>query len=218
MPAMEKARTTAGGVAEELLRAADRAAALGRQFVIAVSPSAVTPEVVSILAADARLGASTHVFLADTRFDACGSCPGSVRELLETLPVPRSQLHLDVADNVDPVRAAAAYEQELRAFFGLAVGDLPRFDAVVLHLQPCGELAGLFAAGRAMSETSRLAIADRPVDGGARFVTLTPPVIQRAGRVFVTACAESVRQRSSQGMPGRLVGAPNVTLLVQPGN
>ena len=215
---MEQARNSAGCVAEELLRAAAAATELGRPFVIAVSPSAVTQEAVAILAADARFGANTHVFLADTRFEACDGCPGTLRALLEMLPVPRSQLHLDVADNADPVRAAAAYEQELRAFFGLSVGDLPLFDAVVLHLEPCGEIAGLSAAGRAMSETSRLAIADRAVDGGARFVTLTPPVIQRAGRVFLTGCKESVRLRPSYGMPGRLVGAPNVTLLVQPGN
>jgi 6-phosphogluconolactonase/glucosamine-6-phosphate isomerase/deaminase len=219
MPSMEQQRQkTRGNVAEEILQASSDSATMGRPFVIAVSPSVLTPAVVALLAADGRLGAHTHVFLADTQFEACDDCPASIRALLETLPLPRAQLHLDVADSSDPMRAAAAYEQELRAFFGLAVGDLPRFDAIVLRLQPCGALSGLNAAGHAISETSRLVISERAASGGARFVTLTPPVIQRAGRVFVTGCAESVRQRPSYGMPGRLMGAPNVTLLVQPGN
>lgn len=213
MRAMETQHNKGRGVAEEILRAAGTAAALGRPFVIAVSPSAVTPAAVDVLARDGRIGLNTHVFLADTRFDACGSGAAGIRSLLESLPIPRGRLHLDVADSADPVRAAAAYEQELRAFFGLAVGDLPRFDAVVLHMEPCGELASLSARGRAMNETCRLAVAERVRDGVERFVTLTPPVIQRAGRVFVTACAESMRQRPAHGMPGRLVGAPNVTLL-----
>lgn len=156
------------------------------------------------------------MFLADTRFDACGGATAEMRELLERLPLRRSQLHLDVADYGDPERAAAAYEQELRAFFGLSIGDLPVFDMVVLRLAASGDVAGLASESHALDETSRLAVANRPRAGGRRFVTLTPPVIQRAGRVFVTHCRSAAIARDTAGIPGRLLSAPNVTLLLNP--
>lgn len=182
MPVMQTRTATAEEVATEIAQAAATAAAWGRRFTVAISPAAATPDV-----ARALVRGNVHVFLADTRFDACGGCAAEVRALLGQLP--RGNLHFDVADHADTVRAACAYEQELRAFFGLAVGDLPRFDAIVLQAAPDGGTSGVPARSRAVEETCRLAVSNRASAGSAQFVTLTPPVIQHAGRLFVTAGA-----------------------------
>lgn len=188
MPVMQTRIETDGEVAAQIAQAAVTAAACGRRFVLAVSPAAIAQQAIELLAQDARIRSILHVFLADTRFDACGRSAAEVRAMLERLPVRRGSLHMDVADQPDPVRAAGAYEQELRAFFGLSIGDLPRFDAVVLQSESGGGTAGVPARSRAIEETCRLAVANRARDGGAQFVTLTPPVIQRAGRLYVSAC------------------------------
>lgn len=213
MRAMETNPDTRGSIVGEIAAAAAAAAAAGRRCAIAVSPSVLDEAVVAALAAQGEFRHPVHVFLADTRFDAGGRDPAEARALLRALPVPRGQLHADVADLADPARAAAAYEQELRAFFGLAVGGLPRFDAVVLRIARCGNLPGLHGGSEALDETSRIVAVNRAQDG-ARFVTLTPPVIRSAGRVLVAACPESAARRPSQGVAGRLIAAPNATLLL----
>jgi hypothetical protein len=188
MRVMKSRIETGGEVAAQIAQAAGTAAACGRRFVFAISPAAITQQAIDLLAQDERIRSTAHVFLADTRFGACGRSGAEVRAMLERLPVRRSHLHLDVADQGDYVLAAGAYEQELRAFFGLSIGDLPRFDAIVLQSESGGGTAGVPARSRAIEETCRLAIANRAREGGARFVTLTPPVIQCAGRLFVTSC------------------------------
>ena len=201
-------------LAGELVAAAAAAAREGRRWTAAVSPSAVDAGTAAALAAAGGFGPNAHLFVADTRFDAGGRDAAEVRALLNALPLERQRIHLDVAGIADPWRAAAAYEQELRAFFGLAVGDLPRFDVVVLRIATCGNLAGLADDSSALGETSRIAAVNRTT-GGGRFVTLTPPVIASACRVLVAACPESAARRPARGIPGRLVDAPNATLLVQ---
>lgn len=213
MTAMESQAQTCIGIASRILSAAQRAAGAGRRFSLAVSPAAIQAEAVEALVQlKPRLG-DFHIYLADTRFAGSGHSAASLRELLERLPLRPAQIHLDVADQADPERAARAYEQELRASFGLAIGGLPRFDAVVLQLGCGGEVASLHSSSHALAETSRLAVANRA--GGERFVTLTPPVIQNANAVFVMAAPEAARAARPCAMTGRLLGAPNVTLLVE---
>ncbi len=213
MRPMQPDGNTRERIVGEIAGAAAAAAAAGRRCAIALSPSVLDAEVLAALAPQAGSWHAVHVFLADTRFDAGGRDPADVQAMLRALPVPRAQLHVDVADHADPARAAAAYEQELRAFFGLVVGALPRFDAVVLRMAPCGNLPGLAGGSDALDETSRLATVNR-APGGARFVTLTPPVIRHAARVLVAACPESAARRPSQGVDGGLIAAANTTLIV----
>lgn len=186
---MESRIETGERVAAELVRSAAIAADFGRRFVIALSPAVVTPQLVALLAADPGVSAGTHVFLADNRFGACGHCEAEVRAMLKRLPLARGNLHLDATHQADPVLAARAYEQYLRAFFGLAIGDLPRFDAVVLQSAAGGGTAGVPARSRALEETCRLVTFNRSCERGEQFFTLTPPVIQYARRVYLMACA-----------------------------
>jgi 6-phosphogluconolactonase/glucosamine-6-phosphate isomerase/deaminase len=158
------------------------------RFTIAISPAALTAPVVDAFAvaplADERFWRATHLFLSDS------GPAGAVgpRALARRLPIPASALHLEIAEHPNPLRAAS-YEQELRAFFGLRAGLVPRFDLVVLALGADGRLGGLLPGGRALDEIERLVRADFDLEQGAYVATLTPPVIRRAGAVVVAAPA-----------------------------
>ncbi|MGE0873432.1 MAG: 6-phosphogluconolactonase [Burkholderiales bacterium] len=211
---METKDDTTNAAAAQVNALAARAAEHGRSFMLAVSPAALTRVMVAAFRADARAWRSAHVFLADTRFDACGCGEEEAHRLLRELPVPRSRLYLDTADIACPVRGAAAFEQRLRAFFGLAVGDLPLFDAVLLHIDSPGEAARLQGGAGALDDTMRIAVPGRRSAGAAPYVTLSPAVIRYARSVVVTTCGGHTVLRSPMrgGLPAGIFAGPNVTL------
>lgn len=151
------------------------AAAGGRRYRIAVSPSVLTPELLAELAQGERFWGEAQLFLADTLFEGCCATPASSRERFAALGLRPGQLHADVADQSDPVRAAAAYEQQLRAVFALGPQGVPRFDAIVLRRGALAELP---------SATGRLAVSAWSPARRRRYVTLTPEVIQHAAIVI----------------------------------
>jgi 6-phosphogluconolactonase/glucosamine-6-phosphate isomerase/deaminase len=186
--------TGAGGAAH----VADRFAAAGRtahardgRFTVAVSPDALTDPIVDALArpptAAQAFWRETHLFWTDTCFSGCDAPRSRARERASRLPVPATGLHLDVADRPDPLRAAEAYEQALRAFFGLRTGGIPRFDLIVLAIDEMGRIAGLRPGGPALDEIARLVVADFAPATGHCVVTITPPVLTRATAVLATS-------------------------------
>lgn len=152
-----------------------QAVAGGRRYRIAVSPSVLTPELLAALSRGEDFWGEAQLFLADTLFEGCCATPASTRARFDRLGLRPGQLHVDVADHCDPVRAAAAYEQQLRAAFALGPQGVPRFDAVVLRP---GALAELPEA------TGRLAVSTWSPARRRRYVTLTPEVIQHAALVI----------------------------------
>ncbi len=153
----------------------DRAIAGGRRYRIAVSPAVLTPALLAALAGGERLRGEAQLFLADTLFEGCCLTPARGRARFDSLGLHPGQLHVDVADQSDPVRAAAAYEQQLRAAFALGPHDVPRFDAVVLRPAALAELP---------EETGRLAVATWSAARRRRYVTLTSEVIRNAALVI----------------------------------
>jgi 6-phosphogluconolactonase/glucosamine-6-phosphate isomerase/deaminase len=171
-------------------------------FTIAVSPAALTAPLVEAFAvaplAAERFWRATHLFLSDS--GPAGAI--SPRVLARRLPIPAGALHLEIAEHPNPLKAAS-YEQELRAFFGLRAGLVPRFDLVVLALGADGRLGGLLPGGRALDEIERLVRADFDLEQGAYVATLTPPVIRNAGAVLVAAPAAA-----AAAMPRRVAASP----------
>jgi hypothetical protein len=148
-----------------------QAVAGGRRYRIAVSPSVLTPELLATLSRGEGFWGEAQLFLADTLFEGCCATPASTRARFAALGLRPGQLHADVADHCDPVRAAAAYEQQLRAVFALGPQGVPRFDAVVLRPGALAELP---------DDSARLAVATWSAARRRRYVTLTPAVIQNA--------------------------------------
>jgi 6-phosphogluconolactonase len=195
---------------------AARIAAAGRaaharhgRFAFAASPDALSEPLVEALARG-PIGAQafwrdTHLFWTDTCFSGCDAPRSRARALAARLPVPATGLHLDVADRPDPLRAADAYEQALRAFFGLGAGAVPRFDLVLLAIDEQGRVAGLRPGSRALDEIGRLAVADFAPGQGRSVVTFTPPVFASAAAILALAGADSIEAMRERLFPR---GAP----------
>jgi 6-phosphogluconolactonase len=135
-----------------------------------------------------------HLFWGDERLVAPEhpqSNYGAVRHaLLEALGLPAANVHRIRGELQTAEAAADAYEQELRWFFGLDPGELPRLDLVFLGLGDDGHTASLFPGHPATAERQRLAVAVHLPPPGPDRVSLTLPVLNRAAAVvFLVAGA-----------------------------
>ncbi len=133
-----------------------------------------------------------HLFWGDERFVPHDHPESNYRMARETwldhVPIPAANLHPMPTVPLTPAAAAAAYEQELQAFFGLQAGEFPVFDVILLGMGEDGHTASLFP------HTAALQVCDRMVTVGQKGeeprLTLTIPTLN-CGRcvVFLVAGA-----------------------------
>ena len=107
--------------------------------------------------------------------------------LLDPLNIPAAQIHR-MRTEAPPQEAADQYQQELRATFNLAEGELPRFDFNLLGMGPDGHTASLFPHTAALLERERLVVANEVPQLQTTRITLTVPVFNAAGTtIFMIA-------------------------------
>jgi 6-phosphogluconolactonase len=89
---------------------------------------------------------------------------------------------------LDPDAAAANYEDIVRelvhADYAPPVGDLPRFDLILLGMGSDGHTASLFPGTEALHERTRLVVANRLPAQNAVRLSFTYPLINAARRVL----------------------------------
>jgi 6-phosphogluconolactonase len=144
----------------------------------------------------------THFFWGDERDvppDDPASNYRSAREaLLDRIGIPPGNIHRIMPEKESAVIAAEEYEVEIRGFFSLSKGELPRFDLVFLGMGEDGHTASIFPYSDVVHENSRLVSAPWVPKLNAFRVTLTPPVINNAACIIVlvtgAAKAEAVKQ------------------------
>lgn len=128
-----------------------------------------------------------HFFWSDERCvaptDAASNFAMAERTLLGRLRIAAHQVHR-IQGELAPAEAAAAYEAELRAFFSLADGDLPRFALILLGLGENAHVASLFPSAAVLRETQRLVAAVEVDDPHPRRITLTPAVLNNARAII----------------------------------
>jgi 6-phosphogluconolactonase/glucosamine-6-phosphate isomerase/deaminase len=196
------ARAIAQEAAALIVAAGRNAVATRGRFSFALSPAFVTASLLEALAAtaehDRATWTATHVFLADTVFSSA-RYPGAslAGALAAQLALSERQLHFGPAATRDAVRAAIAYECELRAFFRLAAGEVPRFDLVAVLLDSAGRVGGLGAQGAATDQVTRLVIAEFATDHCAQAVTLTGSVLAAAAQILVRATHRAAGQQAA---------------------
>ena len=142
-----------------------------------------------------------HVFWGDERTVPPDDDESNYRmareELLVHVPVPPEQIHRIQGEN-RPDQAAASYERELRAAFGLAVGEPPDFGLMLLGIGADGHTASLFPGTRALEETDRLVVENVVPQLGTTRITVTVPVIAEAANILVLVAggdkADAVRR------------------------
>lgn len=176
--------------AEEFARVAAEAVRARGRFAVALSGGSTPRGLHRLLATEYRdridWGA-THVFWGDDRHvppDHPESNFRMAREtLLDAVPLPPGNVYRMATENPDAARAAADYEATLRQVFGLAPGELPRFDLLVMGIGEDGHTASLFPGSDALRERERLVVAPWVEKLGTFRITLTPPVLNEGANV-----------------------------------
>jgi len=184
--------------AERFVALANEASASSGRFTVALSGGSTPKALYSLLAtpgfAERIPWPKVHLFWGDERCvppDHGDSNYRMVREsLLTKISIPSENIHR-IAGEKEPKLAAMEYENELRTFFQLSEGALPRFDLILLGLGEDGHTASLFPGSEALKETKRLVAANFVENMNAYRLTLTLPVLNNAANVFFLVAGAS---------------------------
>lgn len=139
-----------------------------------------------------------QLFWGDERCVPPGHAESNYGAALRNLIVPaglhHGQIHRMAGERA-PVQAAADYEREIRASFGLLPAtpspSLARFDLIVLGMGEDGHTASLFPRSTLLRETQRWVGAAYVPKVGMWRISLLPALINQAARViFVVGGAE----------------------------
>ena len=168
-------------------------------YSIALSGGSTPRRLYALMANDAKLQEQipwdrVHFFWGDERHVPPGHPDSNYRmaydALLSKIPIPSINIHRIKAEDPDADKAAADYEQEIRRFFKIDAGQMPRFNCVLLGMGPDGHIASLFPGTSALEETNRLAVANWVEKFRSYRVTLTVSVINNADRIIFLVSGE----------------------------
>jgi 6-phosphogluconolactonase len=113
--------------------------------------------------------------------------------LLSKVNVPIDHIHR-MTGEIDPVQAAADYEDQLRHVFEIVPPAFPHFDLILLGLGPDAHTASLFPNTAAIREQQRWVVGHHVEALKTNRLTLTPPIINLAAHViFLVAGADKAR-------------------------
>jgi 6-phosphogluconolactonase len=179
--------------------AAEAIARSGR-FTVALSGGSTPRALYSLLSSpewNRRIDWShSHLFWGDERCvppDHDQSNYRMVHEaLLSKIQMPPENIHR-MAGEKEPRQAASEYEEQLRKFFQLSQGKLPRFDLILLGLGEEGHTASLFPGAAALEEKEQLVTTAYVETIKAHRLTLTLPVINAASQVTFLVAGENKR-------------------------
>lgn len=190
----ELARTAA----EQLVRSAARAVASRGRFTLALAGGSTPRDLYHRLAQEPLLSGmpwtDVHLFWGDERTVPPDHEESNFRMVREALldspvdpqkrpPIPPENIHRIAAELPDPAEAAARYEADLREFFALKGGEVPRFDLVLLGLGTDGHTASLFPGTGAVSISDRLCFSLWVERLATHRITLALPVFLAARSV-----------------------------------
>jgi len=187
--------------AEELARCAADAVRERGIFTVALAGGSTPRRLYALLAdEDAPFRAlvpwrRTHAFFGDERHVPPDHPDSNFRMASEALlsRVPVAGVHRILGELPDPRAAAAAYEADLRAFFGLPRegGPPPSLDLVLLGLGADGHTASIFPGSPALDERRRWVVAPWVERLAVHRITLTLPLLRRARTIaFLVSGAE----------------------------
>ena len=180
----------AQAVADEFAKIAEESISRSGRFSVALAGGS-TPRDAYLQIAEAELSGSCrlpwdkiHVFFGDERpvppDDAASNYRMANESLLSRVPIPGENVHRIRAE-LEPSAAAQEYERELQKFFDQGTRG---FDLVLLGMGPDGHTASLFPNTAALSEESRLVVANWVEKLKQSRLTLTLPVFNRSGQVL----------------------------------
>jgi 6-phosphogluconolactonase len=142
-----------------------------------------------------------HVFFGDERIVPPDDEDSNYRMAYETLlsHVPVGSVHR-MRGELPPDEAAAAYEEELRAFFGQV--DVPRFDLILCGLGEDGHTLSLFPETAALDVNDRWVVANPVLKLGTTRLTLTIPVLNASRAVTFLVAGENKAEALKEVLEG----------------
>ncbi len=196
--------------AELFLELARKRAAIGQRFSVALSGGSTPKTMFEMLAGDEFRGRvpwdKVDLFWGDERCvppDHKDSNYRMTREaLLERAPIPQESVYRIPADQPNPAKGAAIYEETLRGYFGLKPGELPRFDLVYLGMGDDGHTASLFPGTKALAEEKSF-VTKNYVDKFQSYrITLTAPAINNGKTVVFLIAGAGKADRLREVLEG----------------
>ncbi len=203
----------AQAAAERFLKEAERAVAERDAFRVALSGGRTPLKLFRRLRIDWRKAKrpelpwkKTHFFWGDERHVPPESLDNNYRAayavFLSRMPVPQDQIHRVLSEFPQAEKAAEAYSREIEACFSLGKGEWPRFDLVLLGMGADGHTASLFPQAPVLKETARLCVGYWARGANATRITLTPPVFNRARRVWFLVSGADKAETLKQVLEG----------------
>lgn len=161
-------------------------------FTIALSGGSTPKPLYEALATKQLPWDKIHVFWGDERYVPADHPDSNQlmarRAWLDRVDIPDSNIHPMPTDEADPAAAARKYEEHLREFFQIQVGEIAALDLILLGMGDDGHTASLFPHTEALSVRDQLITVGNK-DAQPR-ITFTVPLINHAGCVmFVVAGA-----------------------------
>jgi 6-phosphogluconolactonase len=184
----------------ELQRIAREAVHNTGRFAIALSGGRTPAKLYSMWAqTDAQAEGApwdrVHLFWGDERYvdhdDLLSNYRMTREALLSRAPIPAGNVHPMPTDCASPDDCAAAYEAELRKFFG---AEPAAFDLQLLGLGPEGHTASLFLGSRALEEQICWVAAVKAAATPHQRLTLTPVVLNQGRNTWFLVAGADKRQ------------------------
>jgi 6-phosphogluconolactonase len=182
----------AGAAADEFAARAVEVIEERGRFTVVLAGGSTPKATYDILARDyaGRIDWSkVHVFFGDERSVPPDDDDSNYKMAREALldHVPIGSVHR-MQGELPPDDAAAAYEEELRGFFG--PDELPKFDLILLGIGGDGHTASLFPETSALEVHDRLVVANPVLKLETTRITLTVPVLNAAHAVYFLVAGE----------------------------
>jgi 6-phosphogluconolactonase len=190
---IETPNELAEAAAREFVAMAEVAINASGRFAVALAGGSTPMAAYEVLARDYANEldwSRVHVSFGDERTIPPDHEDSNYRMAYETLlsRVPVGSVHR-MHGELLPDEAAAAYEEELRAFFGQV--DVPRFDLILCGLGEDGHTLSLFPETAALDVNDRWVVANPVLKLGTTRLTLTIPVLNASRAVTFLVAGES---------------------------
>jgi 6-phosphogluconolactonase len=200
-------------------------------FTVALSGGSTPKTLYHLLADDPALRAQVpwdkmHVFFGDERHvgpsDPLSNFRMATEAMISKSPLKPEQVTRVKGEYPEAEDAAKEYEQAIRTYFKLSVGQFPRFDLVLLGMGSEGHTLSIFPGTKALRENRRIAVHNWVGKVLMDRITLTAPAVNNAANViFMVAGANkapaltAVLERSYEPdqLPAQLIQPVNGTLL-----
>jgi 6-phosphogluconolactonase len=162
-------------------------------FTVALAGGSTPKALYSLLVDDPALRSQLpwdrmHIFFGDERHAGPTEPDSNFRmaneAMLSKSPLKPEQITRIKGEYPDTEKAALEYEEELKKFFKLGPGELPRFDLVLVGMGDEGHALSLFPGTKALHPGSRIVVRNWVGKLYTERVTITAPVASNAANVI----------------------------------